>query len=251
MHPTLLTLGGVAVPSYAVFVALGLVVAWRIRRGEVARLGYEATPGHAWVGLGALVGAALGSKLGMLLYAADFADMWARMLDWDFTGKTVVGGIGGGWLGVEVTKRLVGVRRSTGDAFAVALPVAQAFGRVGCLLHGCCPGVPYEGPGAVLVGGVWRMPTPLFEAAGDLALGALLWSLRRTPRPAGVLFRYYILGYALLRLGTEFARDDAQVRLGGLSSVQWVCLATALGLGGWLWALRRQAGAGWGAAPTG
>lgn len=241
MHPVLFSLGGLAVPSYAFFVALGLLVAWRIRRGEVARLGYEATPGHAWVGLGALVGAAVGSKLGMALYAADFAEMWARMLDWDFTGKTVVGGIGGGWLGVELTKRLVGVRHSTGDAFAVALPVAQAFGRVGCLMHGCCPGVAWEGPGAVMVGGVSRMPTPLFEAAGDLALGALLWSLRLAPRPAGTLFRYYIVGYAVVRFGTEFLRDDAQVRVAGLSSVQWVCLATILGLGGWLWGRGRPA----------
>ena len=37
--------------------------------------------------------------------------------------------------------RAPALKPATGDAWAVALPVAQAFGRVGCFVHGCCFGV--------------------------------------------------------------------------------------------------------------
>lgn len=221
-------LGPLNVSTYAVCVLLAIAVGFVVRRREVARLGYEATPGHRWVGVGALVGAVVGAKLGMVLFDADLAELGRRMLDPDFTGKTVVGGIGGGYLGVEITKRLVGVTHSTGDAFAVSLPLAQAIGRVGCFLHGCCPGVPWDGPWAVTLD-VPRHPAPLYETAGDLLLAGALWSVRRAPRPAGELFRLYLVGYALLRFSLEPLRADANWGWGPLTSVQWVCLATAAG----------------------
>lgn len=231
MLPVLFSIGGVDVPSYAVMVGLAMLAGWAVRRSEVARLGYTRSPGHQWVGLGALIGAVIGAKGGMLLFAADPADLWARMLDLDFTGKTVVGGIGGGYLGVEVTKRLVGVRHSTGDGFAVSLPLAQAIGRVGCFLHGCCPGVAWDGAWAVRSGGVERHPAQLYEAALDLALAGAIWSLRGWRKVEGELFRLYLVGYAGIRFVLEPLRDDATWWIGPFTPVQWVCLVTAIGFG--------------------
>lgn len=231
MYPILFHIGSVPVPSYGVFVALGMFVAFFVRRAEVARLGYAASPGHRWVGLGALIGAAVGSKLGMVLFGADLLELWHHMLDADFTGKTVVGGIAGGYLGVELTKRIVGVTHSTGDGFAVALPVAQGFGRIGCLLHGCCAGIATDGPIAVMEAGVRRLPAPAFESALDFALAAALWSIRLRPRPPGALFKLWLIGYAIIRFSLEPLRADAVYGWGGLTWVQWVCLATVLGFG--------------------
>lgn len=221
MYPVLFTAGGLPIRAYGVFVALGFLVAGVVRHVEVRRLGYERTPGHAFVGAGALLGAMIGSKVGMVLFAADMHALWEAALGLDFTGKTVVGGIGGAYLGVEITKRLVGVRHSTGDAFAVSVPLAQAFGRVGCFLNGCCPGIPMSGP--LAVGG--RFPQQLVETALDLGLAALLWSIRLAPRPQGWLFRYYLAGYAGIRFVLELVRADTGPRV-GLTLVQWVCLAT-------------------------
>lgn len=245
MYPVLYTLpGGVPVPAYGVLVTLGMLCGWAIRRAEVKRLGYSRTPGHAWVGVGALLGAMAGSKLGMVLFAADLDALWHAALDWDFTGKTVVGGIAGAYAGVELTKRLVGVRHSTGDAFAVSVPVAQAFGRIGCFLHGCCPGVPASGPWAV----AGRLPQQLFESGADLALAAALWGTRTRARPSGWLFRYYLAGYAGIRFVLEFVRDDAGPRW-LLTPVQGVCAATIVAVG--VARLRRATGPASSAPPSG
>ncbi len=228
VYPVLLTVSGVPIRAYAVLVFLGFVVAFVVRRAEVRRLGYARTPGHVYVGAGALLGAMIGSKVGMLLFAADMRALWNAALAMDFTGKTVVGGIGGAYLGVEVTKRIVGVRHSTGDGFAVSVPLAQGIGRIGCFLNGCCPGVHVDtaGPcGWLAIGG--RFPQQLVETGADLTLAAVLWSIRRTVRPEGWLFRYYLAGYAAIRFVLEFVRGDTGPTL-GFTLVQWVCLGTVV-----------------------
>jgi prolipoprotein diacylglyceryltransferase len=208
-----------------VFVALAFVVAWRVRKLELARLGHQTWPGYQWVLVGALLGAIVGAKLGMLMFEPTLR--LDRMLSLDFTGKTVVGGLIGGYIGVELAKKLVGIKQSTGDAFAVAIPLAQAVGRVGCLLNGCCYGTPLEGPLAVDLADVGRHPTQIYESVLLLVLSGWLWSIRHKPRPAGHLFRRYLVGYALIRFGLEFVRGDPAVHWGALSVVQVVCLAAA------------------------
>ncbi|GDX80781.1 hypothetical protein LBMAG42_25920 [Deltaproteobacteria bacterium] len=217
--------------SYALFVTLGLLAAAAVRRIEVRRLGYDHSPGHTFVGLFALAGAALGAKFGMILFVGPEAlrSLGLAALTFDFTGKTVVGGIAGGYLGVELGKRLVGVKHSTGDAFAVALPLAQAFGRVGCWFNGCCFGVPTSLPMGRLAAGTH--PTQLYEAALDLGLAAAIWSIRQQPRPAGHLFRLTLIGYACIRFAMEPIRGDQGWLLGPLTAVQWVCLGAIVGFG--------------------
>lgn len=233
VHPTLLSIGGLHVPSYAAFVALGIVLAAVVRRREVARLGYDRTPGHAVVGFAALFGGLFGSKLGMALFVPpeELARLGYAALAFDFTGKTVVGGIAGGYLGVELAKKLVGVRHSTGDAFAVALPLAQGVGRIGCFLHGCCVGEETDGPLGVVIAGIARHPAQLYEAALDLGLAAWIWSVREKPRPAGHLFKLALLGYATIRFALEPLRGDTGWRVGPLTAVQVACALAIVGFG--------------------
>ncbi len=228
-------------PAYAAFVTLAILAAAWVRRQEVRRLGYDRTPGHAIVGFAALFGGLFGAKLGMVLFVPPseiLALGWAA-LGGDFTGKTVVGGIAGGYLGVELAKKLTGVRHSTGDAFAVSLPLAQGIGRIGCFFHGCCVGIPSDSglavrmadvsmAGASIVGGA-RLPTALFECALDLGLAAGLWTIRARPRPPGALFKGALIGYATIRFCLEPLRGDTGWRLGPLTAVQWVCLAAIVG----------------------
>ena len=223
MLPALFTVGGVDVPSYGVFVGLAILAAWRVRRVEVARLGYDRTPGHAGIGFAALLGGIVGAKLGMALFVppAELLRLGAAALTGDFTGKTVVGGIAGGYLGVELAKKLLGVRHSTGDAFAVSLPLAQGIGRIGCFFHGCCGGRP-----SALLG---THPTQLYEAALDLALAGALWGLRTGERPAGHLVRYALIGYATIRFVLEPLRADNGWMIGPFTAVQVFCAVAASG----------------------
>jgi phosphatidylglycerol---prolipoprotein diacylglyceryl transferase len=236
-HPVLLTVGAVEVRSYAVMVALGFVVAGWVRAREVRRLGYDRDPRQAWVGVGALVGAVLGAKLGLVLFGAEAVrGAWQTLWSLDLTGKTVLGAIAGGWLGVEAAKKLVGITASTGDGFALALLIGQAIGRVGCFLEGCCHGAAWAGLGAVWHPGLGERvhPVQLYEAGLDLAVAGWI-ALRRDRWPPGHAFRRAVAGYALIRAALDPLRGDGRWMWGPLSAVQWACLAAAVGLGGVIW----------------
>jgi prolipoprotein diacylglyceryltransferase len=82
-----------------------------------------------------MLGGIVGAKLGMFMFEPTLRI--ERMLSLNFTEKTVMVGLIGGYIGVDLAKRRMGITESTGDAFAVAVPLAQAVGRVGGLLNGC------------------------------------------------------------------------------------------------------------------
>ena len=128
------------------------------------------------------------------------------------------------------------------DLFAVAVPVGQAFGRVGCLLNGCCYGRPSDSCLAVayprwsipcieqIRAGLLPedaarslpvLPSQLFEAAGCVLLFLALLRLYRrldpptdlppaeAPRPrAGLVLAGWLAGYGVLRFLVETTRAD-------------------------------------------
>jgi prolipoprotein diacylglyceryltransferase len=233
MHPILLQHGSFVVHSHSVVLLAAFVVAGIVRRAESRRLGYAAQPGYRWVSVGALLGALLGSKLGMLLYVDRSA--WGAVFDelWrlETSGKTVIGALMGGYLGVEVAKKLVGIRRSTGDAFAVAVPLSLGIGRIACVLGGCCYGTPSHQPWAIHLAGADRHPVQLYEAALDLLLAAAVFSAR-SPMPQGrapgALWKLSLMGYASIRILLDPWRGDTRLWFGPVSAVQVVC-ALAIG----------------------
>ena len=85
----------------------------------------------ATTAVGALAGCRI---LGLLEQAPRDGWHWDQLLVPG--GKTIVGGLLGGWLAVEIVKRCIGIRSRTGDLFAVPLCVGIAIGRIGCFLAG-------------------------------------------------------------------------------------------------------------------
>ena len=237
MLPTLYQRGDFSLSSYTVVLAFAFVVGGLVRARESRRLGYVARAGYRWVAVGALAGAVLGSKLGMLLYVAPAA--WGSVLDdtlrLETSGKTVIGALIGGYGGVELSKRLAGVQGSTGDAFAVAVPLSLAIGRIGCFLAGCCYGAPWSGAWSVHMAGADRHPVQLYEAGLDLLLAALVWRWRDVSGRAGDLFKLSLVGYGVIRIALDPLRGDPRVWLGPLSAVQAVCLLAIALLACALW----------------
>jgi phosphatidylglycerol---prolipoprotein diacylglyceryl transferase len=150
----------------------------------------------------------------------------ANVTQWLATGqpgKTVLGGVAGGYLAVILYKRYIGLRRPTGDLFAVAVCAGEAIGRWGCFFGGCCHGRPSEVPWAVLQHDVLRHPTQVYlSLASLLVLGVLLYREFRAPLPENGLFYLQGLLYAALRFAVEFFREATPH--GGLTTAQWACL---------------------------
>ena len=101
--------------GYALCLGLAFVVGWRIRTMERRRLDWARDPRMRSVGIWALVGAAIGAKLGLLLFVPldDFGQALTNLFRIDFTGKTVVGGLAGGYVAVELAKRRLGLTESS------------------------------------------------------------------------------------------------------------------------------------------
>ena len=191
--------------------------------------------------IAALAGAFLGAKL---VYLG--AEGWLHWHDenrWLIlaTGKSITGALLGGYVAVEIAKRLLGFTSATGDWFAIIAPVGIMFGRVGCVLHGCCLGRACDASWFTVndASGAARWPAAQAELVFNaLALGGVL-ILRRQKILPGQHFHLYLIAYGLFRFFHEFWRDTPQI-LGPLSGYQIAALAlVVLGVVGFI---RRQSG---------
>jgi phosphatidylglycerol---prolipoprotein diacylglyceryl transferase len=253
--PILAQVGPVSLAWHGVFVALAVAVAGWLgvrlagRRGVAADQAYTVL---TWGIVGGLIGARLFHVADHLAYYAD--NPLQILAVWE-GGIAVygafIGGIVGGWLAC----RRLGLRPWVLlDAAGPAMLVGQAIGRLGCLCNGDAWGAPCGGscpfclcvtyvnqhdllPANLL--GVPTYPYPLYEIVGDLAVVAGLWVLRdRFERRPGLLFLAAAVGYAAVRFGLSYFRQEAIV-LAGLQEAQVIALASGI-LAAGLFVLRWQ-----------
>ena len=215
--------------AHFVFETLAYLTGFRLYLWQRRRAG-DALDSHTrWsIVAAAIAGAAVGSRL--LFW---FEDPEATLAHWRnaeylLGGKTVLGGLLGGVIGVELTKKWLGITTRTGDLFAVPLAAGIAIGRIGCFLAGLPDrtyGVATTLPWGVDFGdGIRRHPTQLYESAA-LALVALwLWRRQSRPHPRGRIFQSFMIAYLALRLVVDAIKPEVAVAL-GLSSLQWAALA--------------------------
>jgi prolipoprotein diacylglyceryltransferase len=183
---------------------------------------------NLWLIVGAIFGALAGSKL--LAWIESWPDYHRALLETGPAalagGKTIVGGLLGGWAGVEIAKKILGIRHSTGDAFVFPLILGMAVGRVGCFLTGLSDhtyGNHTSLPWAVDFGDGPRHPTQLYDIV-FLAMLALVLSVRmRRPFENGRIFRLFMLGYCAYRFGVEFLKPTHRP-YAGMSAIQLACV---------------------------
>jgi phosphatidylglycerol---prolipoprotein diacylglyceryl transferase len=176
-------------------------------------------------------------------------------------GKTIVGALIFGLISVELMKRYIGVRESTGDLYAIPLALGIAIGRIGCFLTGLSDntyGTPTTLPWAVNFGdGIPRHPTQLYEIAFLLTLIPILYVIlsgvevsrseasaeskdplhhNSADAPArsslkvflpGDAFKFFMVAYLTFRLICDFIKPYPRIFL-GLGGIQWACLFALL-----------------------
>ncbi|MFG6468225.1 prolipoprotein diacylglyceryl transferase [Roseateles sp. BYS87W] len=230
---------------HSFFAWAGMALGAALWRATLKRqpTGGALAPGNFAVLVGLLLGAALGNKAVFLIERPDVAlAMWQGQPVWP--GQSIVGGLLGGLIGVEIAKALTGQTRSTGDAMVWPIAVGLSIGRVGCFLaglHDDTYGLPTSAPWGVDFGdGLPRHPTQLYEIAVVLPLGRALHRARfATP---GAAFKVFLSSYLAWRLAIECLKPVPVAWPLGLSGIQWTCLvALAVYLPLTLRALRRPA----------
>jgi prolipoprotein diacylglyceryltransferase len=225
--PVYLGFGAWRIHPHFLFEALGYALAFRLMQRNLKADTLQFSQ-QVWVVLGGLVGALLGAKLLVLAQHLDLlphnVSAWLLLF---LQGKTVVGALLGGLIGVELTKFRLGVTQSTGDVFVYPLLAGMAVGRIGCFLTGLSDqtyGIATQLPWGVDFGdGIPRHPTQLYEVGflALLAIGLRLsqgFNLRN-----GQLFQLFLAAYLSFRFLIDFLKPDFHPLL-GISMIQLACL---------------------------
>ncbi len=178
------------------------------------------------------------------------ADCWAWARFWT-GGLTYYGGfIGATLVAVWQLRRDRFPFWRAADMAGMMVPLGLAYGRMGCLLAGCCFGRTCSVPWALrfpshspasdkqvelhqLLSASERSlpvhPTQIYESLGCLLLSALLiLALHPKKRYDGQVFLGFVAGYASLRFALEFLRNDDRGGLLGLSTSQIIGLCLLL-----------------------
>ena len=149
--------------------------------------------------------------------------------------KTVLGGYLGGLIGVELTKKHLGVTTSSGDLMTFPLILSLIIGRVGCHLEGLEDGTfgnPTTWPTGIDFGdGFPRHPTNLYEISFLIIIWlSIVYVEKKTPPDLsgqalsnGRRFKFFLISYLIFRFFTEFLKP-AYVHPIGLSSIQIAAL---------------------------
>lgn len=244
MRPILFELFGLPIRSYGTTMALAFLLAILLAVREAKRKGF---PPEIIVDialalcLGGLVGARI---LYVLLDLGYYRHNIQEILNLSAGGLSFYGGFAGGfaaawWYGRR--KKLPNWRLA--DLCVPYAALGYAIVRIGCLLNGCCYGVPTRLPWALACREgdpiTLRHPTQIYASIGSLLLFFLLYRLRNHRRFSGFLFFLYVGLYAVMR-GTIEAFRDSQILFAGVRTTQVASLAVAVMAFGIIWYQERR-----------
>ena len=164
------------------------------------------------------------------------SEIWAYIIDIGFAGLALHGAIIGAVTGIiiyaKVTKIELKKVVSVSDCIALGAPLAQAVGRLGCLINGCCHGIQTNVSWAIIYthpNSACRMcnvplhPTQLYFFLWNLFVFFVLLGLRNRLKQPGTLFLLYLCLYSAGDFALRFLRDN-EVICCGLQQGQFISL---------------------------
>lgn len=222
------TVAGISVNLHLIFEYLAFFIAFRyylfLRKNTTDHISSGA---RLTIILGATIGALLGSRIMGFLENPLF-DYSVENLLHLLNVKTIMGGLFGGLIGVEIAKWKIGEKQSSGDLFTLPIILGIFIGRIGCFLAGVNE-FTYGTETSFFLGmdlgdGILRHPIVLYELF-YLGLLFLFFKklMKRNHLESGVLFQWFMLSYFGFRFVIEFLKPNIFYTL-GLSSIQWLCI---------------------------
>ncbi len=232
INPVAFHIGDIAIRWYGIMMALAILVLflwaiWQVRRG--AKITYDTLV------MLALVSIPAGIIFSRLLHVIDEWDYYSQYPSQIIgtEGLTIFGAIVGAALAIWVYTRITHLNFGyITDVVAPGIVLAQAIGRVGCLLNGCCYGgetdiwcaITYTDPDSAGPIGVSVHPTQVYEIIFLLLAFIPLYKLRGRLRPDGSLFLIYLSLYSIWRIVIGFVREG-EIFLFGLQQAQILGIA--------------------------
>lgn len=231
MYNDLFSIGPFTVHGYGLMIAIGVVVAYLV--GEARAKKQNLSPDHLFnLTIWCLVGGILGAKLLFLIVELKSILANPRLLLDVLHGFVVYGGIIGGILTGYLYCRKKKI--SFLDYFDLVMPsiaLAQGFGRIGCLLSGCCYGKETDSAFHIVFRNsefapneVPLVPTQILSSVLDFAHFFLLIFVAKRCKAKGQVGAVYLICYSIGRFVLEFFRGDMRGSVRQLSTSQFISL---------------------------
>ncbi|HEX6270528.1 MAG TPA: prolipoprotein diacylglyceryl transferase [Anaerolineales bacterium] len=241
INPVIFSMGHFALRWYSLILLVAIGVGtWLIAR-EAERKGFKKGDIYdiaLWIIAGGLIGARMFHVLDH--WSHEYAANPIRALYIWEGGLAIWGAITGGLIIAGSISWKRGWRFfKLLDASAPGLVLAQAIGRIACVITGDAMGRPTNGPfgfaytspnAMVPQPGVYYTPMPVYELVVNVAIFALLWQLRKRNWPDGRLFLVYLILYSVERFFLAFTSSYRIIAFGLTQSQIIAVFGLAVGL---------------------
>lgn len=227
--PVEITLGSLTLSLHFVLETLAFVIGFRyflwLRSRQKDAI---SEPNRIWIIVGATAGALIFSRLLAALEQPLELFNSEQPLLYLYANKTIVGGLLGGLMGVEIMKKVIGEKQSSGDLFTYPLVLAMVIGRVGCFsmgIHEETYGIETAWPMGMNLGdGLMRHPVSLYEILALLLFWTFMQQVERRVRlQNGMRFQFFMIYYLLFRFLLDFIKPG-YTYFWGIGSIQIACL---------------------------
>ncbi len=231
MYPILFSLGKINIYSYGFMVALTLLlgIIWVGRAVEKRKLAtFDQIIDFA---IYVIIGGLAFAKLFQIIVEFDLFLKEPKEIFSGSSGSFFGGVFGGILLGVYYTKKKKISTWKLADIIAQYIPLGHIIGRTGCLLSGCCYGVPTDLPWALRCSSdhLLRHPTQIYEMLGNLIIFVILGMINRRAEKQGkvyfpgFIFWLYVGLYSAIRIIVEIFRESQIMAFGWLRTTQFFC----------------------------
>ncbi len=236
MHNDILTIGKYTVHGYGLMVFIGILAAYFTAEYRAGKKGMDKDNIFSLV-VWALVSGYIGSKILFIVTILPEVLTNPAVLKDIASGWVVYGGIIGGVVGIMLMCRMKKLDFwQYIDIAAPSMALAQGFGRIGCLLAGCCYGVQTDSAFAIVFhnaefapNGVPLVPIQIISSALDFLNAIVLIYLDRRKTREGQVMALYLIFYSIGRFVLEYFRGDTlRGSIGDLSTSQFISIFTLL-----------------------
>lgn len=232
MHPILFTIFGFPVYSWGVLFAVAFVVGTLVGIPIARRKGITVDQVIDVAIFGCLGAIVFSRLLFVILNWEVYQGSLLKIFDLRDGGLAFLGGLAGGILGGYVCCKIN--RISVGkmaDTASIPIAMGYAIARIGCLLNGCCYGLPTNVAWAMNAAGdgILRHPTQIYASLSGLVIFTILVLFdRRRNKADGQSMVLFIGLYSIGRFIVEFFRVAPRNYFAPLTITQVVCMGIAL-----------------------
>jgi len=248
MYPVLIRIGSLAIHTYGLLLAIGVLIAFIFIYKQAKKYGL---PPNKILDLAfyTIIIALLGAKIFLFIGNFSYYIKYPKeIITMARSGGVFQGGLVFGFLfALWYLKKHKLPAWKVGDIVAPALALAHAIGRLGCFSAGCCFGRECSLPWGVTFKSEYAHnltgipidypihPTQLYEAILNFMNFLILFFILKRKKFDGQIFSLYLINYSIIRYFVEFYRGDHPAKAyliqssspyASLSIFQLICIIT-------------------------